>query len=360
MFEHIHALVAPHDLVGLWNPSHDDILSQLHSVPMPSLYTPPPGFTLPAQWFHNLLHAPRGDEDAIHAALKQGLAFSKVPGGDDHFHHTTTNAPPEVGAPRQEMNITTQEQESGMSNMSTAAQLADGGHAQASLTSTPDALAHPKIATSFESPRPDPPEPGELNVEGTPLQECVRAPGQGGTGYLRNNFCNSTPQDPGHHEICATITKDFWSETGQQGEEEGNWCICVHKLAEWLSGGSGKTGVKHIVCNATAREALVDPQVKEYLEDQGCNVTKSSVGLAGSTFLMGSSLWGDRALLRTTSGGVEIQPGHGYFEGAGQKVAEQELLQEKAESCLDEKQEKDREEEEARHGNAATEVSDFF
>ena len=65
------------------------------------------------------------------------------------------------------------------------------------------------------------------------------------------------PGDPNHHEVCATITKDFWPESGQGHTGiYGKWCICVHKLADWLRGASAHHGILGVDCNATSMEAL--------------------------------------------------------------------------------------------------------
>eukprot|EP00928_Gymnodinium_smaydae_P042662 TRINITY_DN28695_c0_g1_i1.p1 TRINITY_DN28695_c0_g1~~TRINITY_DN28695_c0_g1_i1.p1 ORF type:complete len:185 (-),score=21.75 TRINITY_DN28695_c0_g1_i1:204-710(-) len=104
------------------------------------------------------------------------------------------------------------------------------------------------------------------NVLGGSLQPCQHEGGD--TGYLRNNMCHA-PGDPNHHEVCAEITKDFWQESGQgEGGIFGKWCICVHKLGDWLRGTHDHTGITGIDCGATSAEALHgDAEAAKYISE---------------------------------------------------------------------------------------------
>mmetsp|Transcript_97712 Transcript_97712/g.276409 ORF Transcript_97712/g.276409 Transcript_97712/m.276409 type:complete len:142 (+) Transcript_97712:138-563(+) len=93
-----------------------------------------------------------------------------------------------------------------------------------------------------------------LNVSGTELQPCHHEGSP--TGYNRDDLCHA-PGDPNHHEVCAEITKDFWPESGQGAAGiHGHWCICVHKLGDWLRGEHSHSGIAEIDCKATSEEAL--------------------------------------------------------------------------------------------------------
>ena len=53
-----------------------------------------------------------------------------------------------------------------------------------------------------------------LNVLGTPLENCSCDPM---TGYLRDGFCNTTPDDFGTHVVCAVVTKEFLEYSSSKG-----------------------------------------------------------------------------------------------------------------------------------------------
>ncbi|CAK0810308.1 unnamed protein product, partial [Prorocentrum cordatum] len=74
--------------------------------------------------------------------------------------------------------------------------------------------------------------------------------------------------------VCAEITPDFWRESGQGGWRfYGNWCICVHKLGDWLRSTADHLGIAGINCNATSAEALHgDADAARYIADH-CRTT---------------------------------------------------------------------------------------
>lgn len=84
------------------------------------------------------------------------------------------------------------------------------------------------------------------NVLGTPLQACCRDPL---TGFYRDGFCHTGPEDRGLHTVCVVITEEFLAFTrsvgndlstpvpayGFPGLEPGDrWCLCVTRWAEAL------------------------------------------------------------------------------------------------------------------------------
>mmetsp|Transcript_30754 Transcript_30754/g.49500 ORF Transcript_30754/g.49500 Transcript_30754/m.49500 type:complete len:172 (-) Transcript_30754:158-673(-) len=142
-------------------------------------------------------------------------------------------------------------------------------------------LSGPAVATAFAGPASQP-----QNVLGTALQPCVHEGGS--TGYFRDNLCHA-PGDPNHHEVCAQITRDFWPESGQ-GEMGifGKWCICVHKLGEWLRGATAHHGISGIDCSATSIEALRgDTDAAQYIAQHcpGAVAEASAEPLIWSTLL---------------------------------------------------------------------------
>jgi uncharacterized protein (DUF2237 family) len=106
------------------------------------------------------------------------------------------------------------------------------------------------LADSFSEDltRRDSPPPWRMasNVLGTPLQACCRDPL---TGFYRDGFCHTGPEDRGLHTVCVVITEEFLAFTrsvgndlstpvpayGFPGLEPGDrWCLCVTRWAEAL------------------------------------------------------------------------------------------------------------------------------
>jgi uncharacterized protein (DUF2237 family) len=80
-----------------------------------------------------------------------------------------------------------------------------------------------------------------LNVLGETLENCSCNPL---TGYLKDGFCNTTPDDYGTHVVCAIMTKEFLSYTIKQGNDLSTpkpqwnfpglkpgdkWCLCLSR-----------------------------------------------------------------------------------------------------------------------------------
>ena len=51
-----------------------------------------------------------------------------------------------------------------------------------------------------------PARPTELNVLGQRLEPCCFAPQ---TGFYRDGYCRTGPQDLGRHIVCAEVTAEF-------------------------------------------------------------------------------------------------------------------------------------------------------
>ncbi len=81
------------------------------------------------------------------------------------------------------------------------------------------------------------------NVLGGPLQVCSVSPL---TGFVRDGFCQTGPQDIGSHTVCVQVTDAFLQYSKERGNDlstpvpdygfpglkEGDrWCVCA---ARWL------------------------------------------------------------------------------------------------------------------------------
>ncbi len=102
------------------------------------------------------------------------------------------------------------------------------------------------------------------NVLGTPLQACCSDPL---TGFYRDGYCRTGPDDRGLHTVCAVMTAKFLAfsraagndlstaipEYGFPGLQAGDrWCLCVSRWAEALAAGEAPS----VVLEATHVQAL--------------------------------------------------------------------------------------------------------
>lgn len=87
------------------------------------------------------------------------------------------------------------------------------------------------------------------NVLGGVLQVCSTSPM---SGFVRDGFCRTGPQDPGRHSVCAQMTEAFLLYSRKQGNdlmtpalEHGfpgllpgdRWCLCVARWPEAAEAG---------------------------------------------------------------------------------------------------------------------------
>ncbi len=87
------------------------------------------------------------------------------------------------------------------------------------------------------------------NVLGTQLRACCQDPV---TGFYRDGFCHTAPEDIGQHTVCAEMTRDFLDYSvlmgndlvtpqrrfGFPGLKPGDrWCICVTRWMQALERG---------------------------------------------------------------------------------------------------------------------------
>ena len=102
------------------------------------------------------------------------------------------------------------------------------------------------------------------NVLGGPLAPCCEDPV---TGFFRDGYCHTGPQDIGSHTVCARVTDEFlafsvrsgndlvtpWPEFGFPGLRAGDrWCLCVARWREALEAGVAPP----VVLAATHEKAL--------------------------------------------------------------------------------------------------------
>jgi uncharacterized protein (DUF2237 family) len=101
------------------------------------------------------------------------------------------------------------------------------------------------------------------NVLGTPLQSCCFAPT---TGFYRDGFCHTGPNDQGVHIVCAEMTEEFLQFSKEQGNDLSTptpwfpglkpgdrWCLCVSRWKDAVFAGFGPPIVLEATHEAATR-----------------------------------------------------------------------------------------------------------
>jgi uncharacterized protein len=89
----------------------------------------------------------------------------------------------------------------------------------------------------------------QKNVLGTPLQPCCQEPV---TGFFRDGFCHTCPEDTGRHTVCVIVTEAFLRFSKEQGNDLSTprpewqfpglkpgdkWCLCAGRWKQaWEAG----------------------------------------------------------------------------------------------------------------------------
>jgi uncharacterized protein len=88
-----------------------------------------------------------------------------------------------------------------------------------------------------------------LNVLGQPLQACCHDPL---TGFYRDGFCHTGPDDLGQHTVCVQVTEEFLQFSRQTGNDLSTprpeygfpglmpgdrWCVCAARWQQALEAG---------------------------------------------------------------------------------------------------------------------------
>ena len=105
----------------------------------------------------------------------------------------------------------------------------------------------------------------QRSVKGQPLEVCSVEPV---TGFYRDGYCNTGPEDVGSHTVCAVVTSEFLEhqrmigndlitplpQYGFPGLRPGDrWGVCADR---WLQ--SYEAGVKAPVVLAATNEAALE------------------------------------------------------------------------------------------------------
>ena len=105
------------------------------------------------------------------------------------------------------------------------------------------------------------------NILGTPLKRCSTQPK---TGFYRNGYCMTGPDDLGTHTVCAKMNQDFLDYTASKGNDLSSvvkdgqrWCLCENR---WLQAYNDGKAPKVIPSATNARTNL---KIQDLMNQQG-------------------------------------------------------------------------------------------
>ena len=102
------------------------------------------------------------------------------------------------------------------------------------------------------------------NVLGTKLQPCCKFPM---TGFYRDGYCHTGPEDIGRHTVCIRATAEFLEFSKEAGNDlttpredldfpgliaGDQWCLCALRWQEAFEAGAAP----QVILSATEESAL--------------------------------------------------------------------------------------------------------
>ena len=126
----------------------------------------------------------------------------------------------------------------------------------------------------------------QRNVHGEPLEVCSLDPL---TGFYRDGYCNTGPEDLGSHTVCTVVTEEFLAhqklvgndlstpapEYGFPGLRPGDrWGVCAGR---WLQ--SFEAGINAPVILAATNEAALTIVPLDALKECAADVPNDASGL---------------------------------------------------------------------------------
>jgi len=102
------------------------------------------------------------------------------------------------------------------------------------------------------------------NIQGGPLACCCMSPL---TGFNRDGYCHTGPQDVGSHTVCAVMTAEFLAFSKRRGNDLSTprpeydfpglvpgdrWCLCASRWKEAFEAGAAP----QVLAAATHERAL--------------------------------------------------------------------------------------------------------
>jgi uncharacterized protein len=114
----------------------------------------------------------------------------------------------------------------------------------------------------------------QLNVLGGQLMLCCNSPP---TGFFRDGYCCTGPQDTGRHVVCSIVTDEFLQFSLSRGNDlitprpeysfpglkaGSKWCLCAQRWTEALGAGVAPP----VVLSGTAVAALQYTTLEKLME----------------------------------------------------------------------------------------------
>lgn len=115
----------------------------------------------------------------------------------------------------------------------------------------------------------------ERNVLGGQLKPCCRFPM---TGFYRDGYCHTGPEDLGRHVVCIKVTAEFLAFSKEAGNDLSTpqpecgfpgliagdcWCLCALRWQEALEAGAAPE-VNLAATHESALEVLDLEDLKKY------------------------------------------------------------------------------------------------
>lgn len=113
------------------------------------------------------------------------------------------------------------------------------------------------------------------NVLGGPLECCCTEPR---TGFYRDGYCHTGPQDAGSHTVCAVMTAEFLAFSRAHGNDLSTprpeyqfpglsagdrWCLCVSRWKQAFDAGVAPR-VLLTACHEKALEVVTLAQLQSH------------------------------------------------------------------------------------------------
>ena len=95
----------------------------------------------------------------------------------------------------------------------------------------------------------------QKNVLGENLELCSKNPL---TGYYRNGYCKTGPDDMGTHTVCSKMNQEFLDYTKSKNNDLSsvvksgdNWCLCEYRWNQAFKDGKAPEVIKKATNNLT-------------------------------------------------------------------------------------------------------------